>query len=432
MPPTPTRSTPSRRTAPRGTASRGVASRGGVSRGGVSRGGVSRGAASGDPRRGRRAVAAGLAGLALAGCGVGQRPTFDDGPPGSTPAPATDRQRQPLPSGPARSGPPAGGGITLLFTGDMLVSDDLRAQAARDAGGNGYDFGPMLRGVTPLISAADWSVCHQETPISADNAHLSGYPAFNAPHELAAAEKAAGYDACTTASNHTVDLGAPGIQATLSTFDSAGIRHVGSARTEAESRQLTIYNVRGVRVGHLAYTFGLNGINPPTPWAVNLIDPARIRADAARIRAAGAQFVVVSLHMGEEKQQQPSAYQRQTADAVMSSPDVDLIVGHHAHVVQPIERRDDGRWVIFGVGNFLAQQEVTPPDLTPPHRDGVIIRVTIARAAGARYAVTRVGYIPTFVNAPTDVVQLAPPFSAKRTATILRSEGAPVVDDTPH
>jgi poly-gamma-glutamate capsule biosynthesis protein CapA/YwtB (metallophosphatase superfamily) len=376
----------------------------------------------------RAAVAAALAAVALAGCGVGQRPTIEQGPPGSTPA--TLAQRQPLPSAPAR--PPARpAGVTLLFTGDMLISDDLRARAARDAGGDGYDFGTMLRGVTPLISAADWSVCHQETPISADNRRLSGYPAFNAPHELAAAEKAAGYDACTTASNHTVDLGGAGIDATLSTFDSAGIRHVGSARTEAESRELTIYTVRGVRIGHLAYTFGLNGITPPAPWAVNLIDPARIRADAARIRAAGAQFVVVSLHMGEEKQQQPSAFQRRIADEVMASPDVDLIIGHHAHVVQPIQRRDDGRWVVFGVGNFLAQQEVTAPDLTPPHRDGVIIRVTIARA-GSRYAVSRVGFIPTFVDAPSDVVELAPPFSRRRTETILRSEGALLVDDTPH
>jgi poly-gamma-glutamate capsule biosynthesis protein CapA/YwtB (metallophosphatase superfamily) len=373
-------------------------------------------------------LAAGLIALGVTGCGVGQRPTIEPGPTGS--APPTAQQRQPLPRGPVRP-PAAGAGITLLFTGDMLVSDDLRARAARDAGGDGYDFGTMLRGVAPLISAADWSVCHQETPISADNERLSGYPAFNAPHELAAAEKAAGYDACTTASNHTVDLGAAGIDATLSTFDSAGIRHVGSARTEAESRALTIYTVRGVRIGHLAYTFGLNGITPPTSWAVNLIDPARIRADAARIRAAGAQFVVVSLHMGEEKNQQPSAYQRQIADAVMTSPDVDLIIGHHAHVVQPVQRRPDGRWVVFGVGNFLAQQEVTAPDLTPPHRDGVIIRVTIART-GPKYAVTRVGYIPTFVDAPSDVVELAPPFSRTRTATILRSEGAPVVDDTPH
>src|SRR5439155_19532377 len=107
---------------------------------------------------------------------------------------------------------------------------------------------------------------------------------------------------------------------------------------------------------HLAYAYGLNGIIPPTRWTVNLIDPARIRADARRIRAAGAQFVIVSLHFGIEQDKTPSAYQRQVVDAVLASPDIDLVVGHHAHVVQPIQRRPDGRWVIYGLGNFLAQQ----------------------------------------------------------------------------
>jgi poly-gamma-glutamate synthesis protein (capsule biosynthesis protein) len=135
--------------------------------------------------------------------------------------------------------------------------------------------------------------------------------------------------------------------------------------------------------------------------------------------------------MGTEKQQTPSAYQQQVAAAVMASPDVDLVVGHHAHVVQPVLRRPDGRWVIFGVGNFLAQQEVIPPDLTPPHRDGVIIRVTITAGTGGRWRVTRVGYIPTFVAAPSDVVQLAPPFSRSRTVAALTAYHAPLVDDTP-
>jgi poly-gamma-glutamate synthesis protein (capsule biosynthesis protein) len=119
-------------------------------------------------------------------------------------------------------------------------------------------------------------------------------------------------------------------------------------------------------------------------------------------------------------------------DAVMRSPDVDLVIGHHAHVVQPIQRRPDGRWVVFGLGNLLAQQALMPGEGTaPPHRDGVIVRVTIAPGPGGRYAVRRVGYVPTFVQAPHDVVRLAPPFSRSRTSAVLRSMGAPITDDTP-
>ena len=389
----------------------------------------------------RRAAAAAwlLAVFGLAGCvtstGSGAGATGTPVPPltsrlsGALPAPPPAST---APTSSAAAGTPAGPSVTLLFTGDMLVSDEMRAQAARNAGGRGYNFGPMLQRVAPLIRSADWSICHQETPISPDDKLLSGYPAFSAPYELAQVEKAVGYDACTTASNHTVDHGAAGVRGTLDVFDRVGIRHVGSARTPTEFSSLTIYTVHGLRIGHLAYTYGLNGIQPPNASTVHLIDPARIRADAHRIRAAGAQFVLVSLHFGIEKQQTPSAYQQQVAAAVMASPDVDLVVGHHAHVVQPIQRRPDGRWVVFGLGNFLAQQEVTPPDLTPAHRDGVIVRITVTPGAGGRWRVSRVGYIPTFVNAPTDVVQLAPPFSRARTTAVLTRYHAPIVDDTPH
>lgn len=323
------------------------------------------------------------------------------------------------------------GSIRLLFTGDMLPSDDLQARAAEYAEGPGFDFMPMLAEVAPIIGAADWAVCHQETPVSDDDIGLSGYPQFNAPFELAEAERAVGYDACSTASNHTVDLALGGIEATLETLDRVGIRHTGSARTQAEHDRPTIYDVEGVQVGHLAYAYGLNGLPAPAPWAVNLIDPAQIRSDAAALRQAGADIVVVSLHFGEELDPTPSAYQEQVVADVMRSPDVDLIVGHHAHVVQPIQRLPDGRWVLFGLGNFLAQQSVYSTDPTPRHRDGVIVEVTFAPSPDDSYDITQVGYVPTFVDAPSDVVQIAPEFSRARTEESLYARGAPLVDLTP-
>lgn len=321
--------------------------------------------------------------------------------------------------------------IRLLFTGDMLPSDALREQAGRNAGGQGFDFMPMFTEVAPIVAAADWAVCHQETPVSDDNVGLAGYPRFNAPRELAEDQKAIGFDACSTASNHTVDLGMGGIEATLGTLDQVSIEHTGSARSQEEYAAPTIYDVRGVEVGHLAYTYSLNGLPSPAPWAVNLIDPVTIRADAAQLRNAGADVVVVSLHFGDEKDQQPSSYQEQVVDEVMQAPEVDLIVGHHAHVVQPIERLPDGRWVIFGLGNFLAQQTVYGSDPTPPHRDGVMVEVTFGLTADDSYDITQVGYIPTFIDAPSDIVRIAPDFSRERTETALNARGAPLVDLTP-
>ena len=129
---------------------------------------------------------------------------------------------------------------------------------------------------------------------------------------------------------------------------------------------------------------------------------------------------------------EPSAYQRDVVDQVLRSKDVDLVIGHHAHVVQPVQRRRDGRWVVFGLGNLLAQQALMPGEGTaPPHRDGVVVLVDIAAGPSGRYAVRRMGYVPTFVEAPRDVVRLAPPASRQRTTRTLTSLGAPLTDLTP-
>ena len=121
----------------------------------------------------------------------------------------------------------------------------------------------------------------------------------------------------------------------------------------------------------------------------------------------------MSLHFGQEKAVDAD---RRTSGRwwteVLASKDVDLVIGHHAHVVQPVQRRPDGRWVVFGLGNLLAQQALMPGEgTTPPHRDGVVVLVTVAPGQSGRYGVRAVGYVPTFVDAPSDVVRLAPPFS---------------------
>lgn len=320
--------------------------------------------------------------------------------------------------------------ISIAFSGDMLPSDELQEQADRNADGPSYDFMPMLREVAPIIRDADWAICHQETPVSDNNVGVAGYPLFNAPWELAEAEAEVGYDACSTASNHSVDLGAGGVKATLDKLDKFGIEHTGTARTKEEAETLRVYDVKGVQVGHLSYTYGLNGMPLPQPWMVNLIDTAKIRDRARALKQAGADIVIVSVHAGDEKVQTPSAYQVQIDNEIMQSPDVDLLIGHHAHVVQPIKRLDDGRWIVYGVGNLLAQQEVLPSDPTPPHRDGVIVQASFSKS-GDDWKISQMGYVPTFVDAPSDVVRLAPDFSRERTVAALTAMGASLVDLTP-
>ncbi|MGI9021909.1 MAG: CapA family protein [Acidimicrobiales bacterium] len=313
--------------------------------------------------------------------------------------------------------------FTLALTGDLLIHSPV-ARAARTDGaapGDAYDFGPMFDEVRPILSGADLALCHQETPISADDSDLSGYPLFNAPRELAAAIAGAGYDQCSTASNHSFDKGVSGVEATIAGLQQAGVATVGTARDAAGAASPPVTTVNGVRVAHLAYSYGLNGLELPAdqPWLVNLIDVDRILADAWAARATGARFVAVSLQWGEEYRVEPTAEQETIATQLLSSPDVDLIVGSHVHVVQPIARVGD-KYVVYGLGNFLSNQ--TAACCPAASQDGVIVLVTVSDEGGV-VRVTDVTYEPTWVEHPGFVVRavataLADPATAAERADL--------------
>ena len=126
--------------------------------------------------------------------------------------------------------------FTLVASGDVLPHASVIERANTDAGGNGYDFRPMLAGVQPVVSGADLAICHMETVYGADGGPYTGYPTFKSPPRGGRGRsRATGYDACSTASNHTLDDGAAGIRRTLDALDRAGVRHAGSARTAAEA-----------------------------------------------------------------------------------------------------------------------------------------------------------------------------------------------------
>jgi poly-gamma-glutamate synthesis protein (capsule biosynthesis protein) len=315
-------------------------------------------------------------------------------------APSTAPARDATPAGaPLRgSGPAADPGpesLTVAFSGDILIHERLWQTAAAHAGGQErFDFRPLLRPARPVVSAADLAICHLETPLSPDDRELSSYPVFETPHELADAIAWAGYDGCSTASNHTLDGGSEGVTATLRWLDRAGVGHAGSARSRSESRRITTYDVRGVRIAHLSYAFGFNGFAPDHPWRANRISVPAILADAARADRHHADLVVVSLHWGTEYTHTPTAWQREVAERLTRSPHIDLIVGHHAHVVQPIARIH-GTWVVYGMGNLLSG--MTSSLGTPAVEDGVIVVATVTRGAtGWRVAGLR--YVPTWVE----------------------------------
>ena len=288
--------------------------------------------------------------------------------------------------------------FTLAVTGDILVHSEVAAAA-----GNGRDFGPLLAGVAPVVGAADLAVCHLETPLAPEGGTPAYGPAFAAPAAVAPAIAAAGFDACSTASNHSLDAGPAGVRTTLGLLDAARVAHTGTARDEGEARRPLLLDAGPARVALLAYTYGLNrdggagtGGAPPGPaWMVNPIGEARIRADARTARAEGAAFVVVVLHWGTEFAATPDPGQRDLAGRLLASPAVDLIVGHHPHVVQPVERIGS-KYVAYSVGNLLSGQ---PDRCCPSPRDGAVLRVDVARDPSGRYRASALDTVATRIEA---------------------------------
>lgn len=316
---------------------------------------------------------------------------------GASPAPSTAPTASP-PTPPAPRPPRT---FTIAASGDILVHTSVweRARSYGAESGLAFDFRPMFARVRPVLSAADLAICHLETPLSPDDRLLSSFPVFSVPHEVAEAIAYAGFDTCSTASNHSLDGGVEGIAATLGALDAVGVRHAGTARDATEGRRPTVLWVHGVKVAHLSYAYGFNGFVVPeeAPWAANQIDAARVLSDAEAARKRGADFVVVSLHWGTEFRTDPTEVQLEVAREVLSSPAVDLILGHHAHVVQPIGRIR-GKYVVYGLGNFLSNMttSIGPAGVS----DGVIVHVLVEER-GKRFVVGRVTYTPTWVEQGT-------------------------------
>ena len=275
----------------------------------------------------------------------------------------------------------------MLTTGDFLLHMPVQRKALAYGGGSTYDFSPMLAQVAGEISAADLAICHMETPLSSDDTGLSGYPVFNSAKEIADAAAAAGYDTCSTGSNHSLDQGAKGVASTLDQLDRVGLGHAGTARSAGEAATPDRHDVAGVQVAHLDYTYGTNGIPVPAgqPWLVNLIDLDRILADAHAAKEAGAEIVVVELHWGLEYQSLPTPEQRLQAGVLADSPDIDLIIGQHVHVVQAAERHG-AKYVIYGTGNLLSNQGARHPH--PQQRRGHR-RGPLRRAGGRQLGAVR-------------------------------------------
>lgn len=289
--------------------------------------------------------------------------------------------------------------MTILGSGDVLIHPPLWEQAHADAlarSESGYDFGPIYQSIAHDVHRTDLAICEMETPLAPPQGPFSGWPDFSAPPQVLTALKRVGYRSCTTASNHTLDQGYVGVKRTLDELDAAGLKHTGSARSATEARKpLIITMPNGVKVAQLAYAFGFNGIPVPAnqPWLANLTDVPTILAAARRAKRAGADIVVLSMHWGVEYDHLATQLQRDEASQLLASPDIDVILGDHAHVIQPMQKLH-GKWVIYCMGNQISRHA----DPINDNREGVMPRFTFTEVKHGVFRLTKIEAIPTWMQ----------------------------------
>lgn len=303
--------------------------------------------------------------------------------------------------------------LTVAASGDLLIHRPVWLQALAYGRGRRYDFRPMFRAIRPLIARADIALCHLETPLTGGVPR--GYPSFRTPTALAPAIRATGWDACSTASNHTLDGGQSGVNTTLRALDRAHVRHAGSYRSKAQARRPVILGARGVKVAFLAYTAVTNGQPLPHPWTLALARPRVILRDARQARRRGAQAVIVNLHWGAEYRHAPTSAQISLARQLTRARAVTAVVGQHAHVVQPI-RWIHGKPVVFGEGNLLSNQSAACCAVGT--QDGLIAMLDLRTGGAGGMRAVRVRYLPTWVRRSDFAVVRARGASRRRTIAV--------------
>lgn len=254
--------------------------------------------------------------------------------------------------------------INMIVTGDVLCHN-TNFWDAYDASTDSYDFSYVFEDIEKYFSSADIAVGTIETSFAGKEAGYSNYPTFNSPEELATDLKELGYDVMAMATNHCLDKGYKGLVSTIDELDKAGIKHIGTYKSEEDSKEILIQDVKGIKMAFLNYTYGTNGIPIPAgkEYSVNLIDKDKIKADIEKAKKLNADVICVNMHWGEEYRQTATQEQEELADFLFQNG-VDLILGSHTHVLEPMEKRTvtlaDGTkkdgFVIYSLGNFMSGQ----------------------------------------------------------------------------
>ena len=329
-----------------------------------------------------------LLALALFSCGLGQNPagsatsepvisadpdsvrsepvdgTTDEGSTSEPDRPATTAGpygTEPV-SEPQTEPEPEVGRVSVLAAGDSIVHEGIWMEARQTASLNGsdrtYDFSYLFALVSEQIQSADLAFINQETVMAGESYGYSGYPLFNTPRDLAYDLLDAGFNVVNLATNHMMDKLAAGLKSTIDFWNSLPCTVIGGYYDEADYDTPRVVEVNGLRIAFLAYCYGTNGLAMEPGWSLIIpyLDEDVIRRQT-EIAKSVADVVLVSVHWGEDSYQPVTQYQRQYAQ-IFADCGVDVIIGHHPHLIQPIEwitGKDGNRCLCaFSLGNLFS------------------------------------------------------------------------------
>lgn len=245
--------------------------------------------------------------------------------------------------------------LSLIMVGDALIHGAVYADAK--TGANKYNFLPMFTEVRDVFKGYDLAFYNQETVLGGSEIGISTYPRFNSPYEVGDAFLDMGFNLVSLATNHTLDRGFKAIENSRKYWNTKkdSVIAAGSYATQEEKDEVIIKEKNGVKYGFLAYTTLTNGLvrDKGKEYSLNVFDKELVKKDVEKLKEK-ADLIIVSMHWGVEYSHSVSAEQKEIAK-YLSDLGVNVVIGTHPHVVEPIEFIGN-TLVVYSLGNFISAQ----------------------------------------------------------------------------
>ena len=294
--------------------------------------------------------------------------------------------------------------IRMAVIGDIMCHNS-QYKDAYDSKTNTYDFSYVFKDIKEYINSADIAIGNLETTFAGKERGYSNYPRFNTPEQLAQNLKDFGIDVVSTANNHCMDTNYTGLVSTLKYLDEAGIAHTGTNETAEKQDEILVKDVNGIKIAFLSFTYGTNGIAIPSDksFAVNLIDQDLILKQIELAKEKNPDLICASMHWGIEYQLKQNSEQEKLKDLLFNNG-VDIILGSHPHVLQPMEKQtitsEDGTlkdcFVIYSLGNFMSGQTKENT------RNSIILNIDITKSGETgQIKLSNIEYIPIYMYKST-------------------------------